>query len=355
MVSDKSSCKKLFSFVKDKKCDSSGVAPLKKDGTTHNDATTKSEILNGQFLSAFTMEDTTSIPDLGTSDYPDAPEIKVHPNGVNKLLRNLKPHTATGPDDISPRFLKEMAEPLTPILTLIFSASLKQGQTPDDWKEANVSPIFKKGDKSQPANYRPVSLTYVCSKVLEHIIHSHLMNYFENNQILCDHQHGFRKHSSCESQLLTTGSDNSQQIDAILLDFSKAFDKVPHQRLLIKLEHYGVRGTTLQWIKSFLSNRTQKVVIEGKSSSSAPVTSGVPQGTVLGPLLFLAYINDLPSKVHAKARLFADDCLLYHRIKTDEDAESLQDDLNKLQDWEADWKRHFNPDKCELIRITNKR
>ena len=152
----------------------------------------------------------------------------------------------------------------------------------------------------------------------------------------------------------TLGLDNSQQIDAIL-DFSKAFDKVPHQRLLIKLEHYGVRGTTLQWIKSFLSNRTQKVVVEGKLSSSAPVISCVPQGTVLGPLLFLAYINDLPSKVHDKARLFADDCLLYRRIKTDEDAESLQDDVNKLQDWEADWQMHFNPDKCELIRITNKR
>ena len=175
-----------------------------------------------------------------------------------------------------------MAKPFTSILTLIFSASLKQGQAPDDWKEANVSPIFKKGDKSQPANYRPISLTSVCSKVLEHIIHSHLKNFFENNQILCDdQQHGFRKHRPCNSQLLTTvqdlasGLDNSQQIDAILLDFSMAFDKVLHQRLLIKLEHYGVRGTTLQWIRSFLSYRIQKVVVEGKSSSSAPVTSGV--------------------------------------------------------------------------------
>ena len=164
------------------------------------------------------------------------------------------------------------------------------------------------------------------------------MNFFEDNQILCDQQHGFRKHRSCESQLLTTAQDlasaldSSQQIDAILLDFFKAFDKVPHQRLLIKLEHYGVRGTTLQWIRSFLSDRTQRVVVEGKSSSSAPVTPGVPQGTVLGPLLFLAYINDLPSKINAMARLFADDCLLYRNIRTDEDAESLQDDLNKLQE-----------------------
>ena len=101
-------------------------------------------------------------------------------------------------------YLKKMAEPLTPIMTLIFSASLKQGKTPDDWKEANVSLIFKKGDKSQQANYRPVYLTCVCSKVLEHIIHSHLMNFFEDNQILCDQQHGFRKHRSCKSQPLTT-------------------------------------------------------------------------------------------------------------------------------------------------------
>ena len=164
------------------------------------------------------------------------------------------------------------------------------------------------------------------------------MNFFEYNQILCDQQHGFRKHRSCESQLLTTvqdlasGIDNLQQIDAILLDFSKAFDKVPHQRRLIKLKHYGVRGTTLQWIRSLLSDRTQKAVVEGKSSCSAPVTSGVPQGTVLGLLLFLAYINDLSSKVNDKPRLFADDCLLYRQIKTDKDAESLQDYLNKLKD-----------------------
>ena len=150
MVSDESNSKKLYSFVKDKKCDSSGVAPLKKDGIPHSDASTKSEILNGQFSSAFTIEDTSSFPDLGTSDYPDAPEIRVHPNGVPKLLKNLKPHKATGPDDISQRFLKKIAEPLTPVLTLIFLASLNQGKAPDDWKEANVSPIFKKGDKSQP-------------------------------------------------------------------------------------------------------------------------------------------------------------------------------------------------------------
>ena len=151
---------------------------------------------------------------------------------------------------------------------------------------------------------------------------------------------------------LASELDNNQQIDAILLDFSNAFDKVPHRRLLAKLVFYGVTGKILQLIRSFQSNRTQKVVIEGKSSSSVPVTPGVP---VLGPLLFLAFINDLPQRVNSKARLFSDDCLLYRSIKTEDDAASLQDELNSLQRWEKDWQMHFNPGKCEVIRITNKR
>jgi hypothetical protein len=151
---------------------------------------------------------------------------------------------------------------------------------------ANVSPIFKKGDKSKPANYRPVLLTSVCCKVIEHIIHSHLMKFFEEQNILTDYQHGFRKKRSCESQLITTiqdlasGIDSSTQIDAILLDFSKAFD-MSHERLAAKLHHYGVRGPTLNWIKSFLAGRTQGVIVEGVASDTAPVTSGVPQGTVI--------------------------------------------------------------------------
>ena len=156
MVSDESSCKKLYSFVKAKKCGSSGVAPLKKYGITHNDESTNSEILNGQFLSAFTTEDTSSFPDLGASNYPDAPEIKVHPNGVRKLLKNLKPRKATGPDDISLRFLKEMAEPLTPILTLIFSPSLKQGKAPTTGERR----MFLQSSKRETKVNRPITDPY---------------------------------------------------------------------------------------------------------------------------------------------------------------------------------------------------
>ena len=187
------------------------------------------------------------------------------------------------------------------------------------------------------------------------------MKFFEQHNILSDSQHGFRRNRSCESQLILTindlakGLDNSQQIDGILLDFSKTFDKVPRRRLAAKLHHYGVRGKTLSWIQSFLAGRTQHVTLEGQASSTSPVTSGVPQGTVLGPLLFLVYINDLPSRDKATPRLFADDCFLYRIIKSPEDAQALQDYLDALQQWEKDWLKSFNPDKCEVIQITKKR
>ena len=157
---------------------------------------------------------------------------------------------------------------------------------------------------------------------------------------MTDLQHGFRKGRFCESQLIITvndlakGIDDSSQIDAILLDFSKAFDKVSHSRLLLKLKHYGIRNSTLSWVTNFLDGRTQDVVLDGQVSSESLVTSGVPQGTVLGPLLFLVYINDLPTRVSSTVRMFADDCLLYREVHSVQDTKRLQDDLDSQQAWE---------------------
>ena len=166
------------------------------------------------------------------------------------------------------------------------------------------------------------------------------MQHLENNNILTDKQHGFRHRRSCESQLITTGHDLALNLDkgkhtnVILLDFSKAFDKVPHQRLLSKLHFYGIQNSTLNWISSFLTNRTQQVTIDNIQSDQLPVDSGVPQGTVLGPLLFLLFINDLPESVNSEIKLFADDCIMYRTINTHSDAITLQQDINKLEQWE---------------------
>ena len=185
------------------------------------------------------------------------------------------------------------------------------------------------------------------------------MAHFDRFNILKDNQHGFRKRRSCETQLIVTIQEiasklsNGEQVDVILLDFAKAFDKVPHSRLMYKLDYYGVRGQTNTWIKAFLSNRKQQVLLEGTHSSRVDVLSGVPQGTVLGPLLFLAYINDLPDSLKSSdARLFADDSLLYRTVNGNRDNTLLQEDLAALEAWERIWQMSFNPSKCTVIRIT---
>ena len=276
--------KRFWSFIKSKKQDNSGAAPLRgNDGLIYSDSNNKADILNTQFKSAYTQEDQSSLPDLGQSSTPSMPDISISFKGVHKLLSELKIHKTAGPDSISPRLLRKVADSIAPARIRIYQASLDTGTVPTDWRTANIVPIFKKGDKSKASNYRPVSLTDICSKMLEHIIHSNVMDHLTYYNILSDSQHGFRARRSCEKQLVVTIQElaktqsEGKQIDAMLLDFSKAFDKVPHTRLLLQLDHYGIRGNTLQWIRHFLTDRTQQVLLEGTHSSTCAVDSGVPQ------------------------------------------------------------------------------
>ena len=176
-----------------------------------------------------------------------------------------------------------------------------------------------------------------------------------------DLQHGFRERRSCETQLVSLIEDlarktsQGKQTDLILLDFSKAFDKVNHSKLIMKLHSYGIRSATLRWIQAFLGNRRQKVVVEGEESDSVPVTSGVPQGSVLGPILFLVYINDLPDDIVSQVRLFAVDTAIYLTLENKSDSDKLQRDLDRLQTWEARWDMEFNPSMCQVVRVTSSR
>ena len=342
--------KKFYTFIKHKKTDSTGIKTQKKNGSTFTDPEQKADLLNNHFYSVFSQQSPMKLSalckfftNLSKNEENDMPEIFITERGVFKLLQALNISKAAGPDGLRPRVLKELSSELAPILTLLFQASLNQQSLPDIWKHANVNPIYKKGDKTNPSNYRPVSLTCISCKLLEHIICSNLMQHLTRHNILYPRQHGFREKRSCETQLIEFIHDiafNMQkgvQNDVVVMDFAKAFDEVAHNRLLFKLSSYGVKGNTLGWIGSFLSGRSQKVVLEGKSSTSAPVLSGVPQGSVLGPALFLIYINDLPEYVtNSTVRLFADDTLLYLTIHSTSDCIKFQEDFNNLERWESD-------------------
>ena len=352
--------KPFWRYVKSKQQDNIGVSPLKRDGVLHSDNKSKAEILLNQFSSVFTRAISQVMPVVSRRVTNSLQELVISPQGVEKLLRNIQASKASGPDSLPNLVLKECAHELAPAVAHIFQKSLDSSILPDDWTNANIAPVFKKGDRHAPENYRPVSLTSVLSKVLEHIICRNMLRHFEANRVLTSLNHGFRAGYSCETQLAVTIDDFTRnydlgsQTDIAILDFSKAFDTVPHDRLLHKLDAYGIRGPLLSWIKAFLCNRHMRVVVDGESSSEAPVVSGVPQGTVLGPLLFLCHINDLPERVSSSVRLFADDCLLYRRIRNHDDHLALQNDLHNLESWANDWGMRINATKCYVLSIRKK-
>lgn len=207
--------------------------------------------MNKQFASVFTIEDKSNIPLLESSPHPDIPDINISEEGVLKQLRQLNPRKASGPDGIPARLLKEMAVELTPMLTMIFQASIHQSTVPDDWNKALVIPAYKRGDKSNPANYHLISLTCVACKILEYIISSNIYTHLSVNNIFHDSQHGFCKRS-CELQLINivndfaTALNDRHEVDAIFFDMSKAFDTVPHIRLFHKSSYYGMHNSTLE-------------------------------------------------------------------------------------------------------------
>ena len=260
-------------------------------------------------------------------------------------------------DEIVPKLLLENAEVLSEPLFYIFRKSLDTGQVPLDWKRANVTAIYKKDDRELPSNYRPISLTSQVCKIFESIIRDNMIEHINVNKLINDSQHGFMKKRSCLTNLLeflefvTNYIDQGKPIDVIYLDFQKAFDKVPHKRLMLKIKSFGIVGQIYDWIEDWLKDRQQRVVILGKNSNWIKVKSGVPQGSVLGPLLFLIYINDIDDCVGTHILKFADDTKIYSVVANQEDVVKLQDDLKNLCYWSREWLMLFNIAKCKVMHL----
>ena len=333
----------------------------KSDGSKTKSDLEKAEVLNDFFQSVFTSEPDGDLPAPPEYNYGNELEdFVITVEKVKKILSSLKVDKASGPDGINPLFLKETSDTLALPIAIIFRKSLAEGKIPNDWRLAHVSPIFKKGSKSAANNYRPVSLTCILCKIMEKLVREKVVEHLETNDLISKMQHGFVSGRSCVTQLIdvldiwTQTIDEGGAIDAIYMDYQKAFDTVPHRRLISKVKAHGIAGNVLHWIKDFLSHRVQKVIINGTHSSEKAVTSGIPQGSVLGPLLFVLYINDLPSCVQSNIRLFADDTKIFTRSDLPGATDRLQDDLNQLQSWSQEWLLRFHPEKCHVLKLGNK-
>ena len=252
----------------------------------------------------------------------DIVDLHVTTEMAQKELLNLNINKSCGPDEIHPRILLELEDYIAGPVALLFNMTIKHGNLPRDWKWAYISPIYKKGSKKIAENYRPISLTSVLCKLMESFIRKLIFKHLQAKRLLSSKQYGFINGRSTTTQLLyyldhcIKSVVDGGVVDTIYLDFAKAFYTVPHRRLLGKLSAYGIQGNILNWIKDFLCGRSQVVKVNGEQSAPAAVISGIPQGTVLGPLLFVIYINDVLDNIKSEGLLFADDTKIFHSILT---------------------------------------
>ena len=317
----------------------------------------KADVLNRYFADISTINDSNvEIPDFPSRTDQTITNFNISQDEVVDVLNSLKLNKATGLDAISHQMLKNTANSVSLPLSILFNMALEHSIFPSVWKKARVIPLYKKGDMHQPCNYRPISLLSKVSKVFERIIHKHLHNYMLDNHLLYPLQSGFLPNNSTVYQLLEIyhniciNRENKKNTCFVFCDVSKAFDKVWHAGLLTKLQAYGISGQIFSLLKNYLSDRKQLVFVNSSCSDYLETTAGVPQGSVLGPFLFLIFINDIVDNLVSVARLFADDTSMSASSSEKHEIENtLNDDLNTLKEWSHNWLVTFNPSKTEVL------
>ena len=357
----KGDMKKFFSFYKFSGKEKTGIGPLQVRGKILDSDSEMACALSEHFASVFTVEDDLSELLTGgevvRQNEGSLGLVEITRQEVLQKLMHLDSSKAAGPDNMFPKVLKEAASELATPLHIIFSRSLEYAEIPDDWKWAHVVPIFKGGCKGDTGNYRPVSLTSQVCKILERILKDKIVTFLDDQKLIGDSQHGFRKGRSCLTNILnfleyvTQQIDEGKPLDVVYLDFSKAFDKVPHQRLLLQLKNHGISGAIWDWVREWLNARRQRVILNGQKSEWSQVLSGVPQGSVLGPLLFIIFINHIDEGVSSRVFKFADDLKIVNTVGGEQGHQTIQGDLDTLNEWASKWQMKFNYSKCKVMHL----
>ena len=339
------------------------IPPLLENDVFVLDFTAKAEIFNDYFIQQCTTINTGSeLPPILVPNAPLLTDVSISDEKILNIIRSLNPNKAHGWDDISVRMIKICDDALLLPLSIIFESCMSQGVFPEVWKQANVVPIHKKNSKNLKQNYRPISLLPIFGKILEKLIFDSLYQHLNMNSLLNPNQSGFRPGDSTVNQLLSivhsifTAFDCNPTLDvrSVYLDISKAFDRVWHQGLIYKLRRCGVSGKLLTLMQSFLENRKQRTVLNGKTSTWSTISAGVPQGSILGPLFFLIYINDLTDGLKCNVKLFADDTSIFTVVHDPHTAAlDMNHDLNLIKLWAHSWRMSFNPDPTkQAVEVT---
>lgn len=351
-------CKSVYT---DKATIKKGIPALQHNDSVVADDKEKAELLNNYFASISNIDTANArLPQIEPPDNLSLDSINITEKDVFDIIKTLKQSKACGPDNISHTLLREAAPVISKPLSQLFMMSLSSGKFPSTWKQANVCPIYKKGDPHNCSNYRPISLLSCTGKLFERCVFKYLFNYLRDNDLLSPDQSGYIPGDSTVCQLTTLYNsickalDEKNSVQFIFFDLSKAFDRVWHEGLIYKLRLFGVRGHLLSWFQDYLTERQQRVVLGGKYSDWKTISAGVPQGSVLGPLLFLIYIDDLAKLINCFKKLFADDTCIYKILRVRQDFRFVHHDLNRMAGWETDSAQKFNPDKTESLLVSLK-